>query len=244
MINQIKELAKSVYKRHRNKVLAGAFISLSMWGTHIALRKSLVKPTYSNISVVAEYRDGTYGLDDEVVSYNEFLEKVPDQIQNMVNSYGGKIVYFNGVLKKQPEFQEGDFQAKWKERDPFEVSNAAYDNDTKRAFLGVKGDYYNKKPSDALHEYGHLMDFCIGPRIFGYPLSQTTEIALIHKKDMPRLNEYMQDRAEYIADTVRKYYESSETKAELKRDFPERYEWFRNVEEKAINLEYQIFRGY
>lgn len=232
-------------KKTLKNILKGIVLTGALAVGYKGVESHLKKPTYDRVKPVYTLRADISVDNDKVKAYLDNLEKVPDQMQQIINKEG-KVIFFNGMLKELPEFEETEGpKQRWKNQKAWEKSNAAYDHNTRSMFLGVEGDYNKPEPQDALHEYGHLIDFLGGKAIYGYALNHRHEIIDIHEFDKGRLDDYQKESIhEYVAETFRMYYESEDTRKDLEENFPERFKWAESIEDKVIDMKYDIFRGY
>jgi len=238
--------------RRYSKLAIALALTAASFGIYSFIQRQAAKPTYSYVQPTVYFRDGTSIKSKKVQDYIAELEKVPDQLQEIVNSQDGKVIFFNGPLSNQPEFKnsKGPDQPWKKIKNVFDVTNAAFDQKTRSIFLGVEGKYHNQKPDDALDEVAHLIDFYAGAELFGMPLSETAEFLNIYEKDKPNLSDYEKvglkciAMKEYFANTFRMFYQSEESRRKLEKEFPERYKWFEDVERRIIRKQFSLIRGF
>ena len=108
---------------------------------------------------------------------------------------------------------------------------AIYDISSKDIFLGVVGNYQGLwDPS--LHEYGHAYDFIIGEYFFGQRLSRTQTV-LNAIKDEPFSWSFFSSPIEYVANSFDLFYDSSETREELRVNQPMMYNLLEDIERRA-----------
>ncbi len=159
---------------------------------------------------------------EEIINY---LENVPDSIQQRCNEFGGYIVIFDGKITDQEGLKhlKGKKPEFYSEESTWDDVNGLYNHLTKRVFINQN---HESQDSVELHEYGHLVDNAFRgisrkkefKEIFEeYKKEKTWFIFTIgnnmtwHESRSP---------TEFFAECFRKYYQSGYTREELKDDFP------------------------
>lgn len=208
--------------------LIASYISMGVSNTDKLLK---THRSYSRI----EPGKGFYSINEsdnekDIDEYLKSIEKIPDQLQDIVNDHGGRVMFYEKGEKMWPASLDIDPD----KCDGFFVEGTIFPCLTAGMFVKCAGE--NKSESNiALHEYGHAINSFAGKELFGKSLSEDPAVTRMFERDKPRLRKHIQENAkEYVADTVELYYRTEGSKKYLKQQFPERYEWFEGIEEKAV----------
>ena len=175
------------------------------------------------------------------------LEHVPDQMQQICNDHGGKVIIFdsNVVNLKNMRYLKYQKPRGWY-RGEWEDVIAVYDTINKEVM--IKQEYYKVQTSSVnaeLHEYGHMVDYIFGETISEEikgtkKLSNTQKFRKIHEKYANKkvlgifdvlepYFKYLSD--EFFAERFAEFYYSKRTRKMLEQKFPEAYEYFKSLEE-------------
>jgi len=179
-----------------------------------------------------EFRNGV-SKDDWVVRDNlKIFSKIP--YFDLIEKEGGKVVFFNGCLTDNHELSclKGAVPRGWGESS-WDKAAGAYDPKNKLIFIGVEGQYESMKDC-GVHETGHFLDRAVGKLIFGKSLCKTEEIKYLMEKESTK-SYYFHIPAEFVADGFDKFYKTPETRNFLKRKFPLRYKYFKDLEELHLS---------
>ena len=200
-----------------------------------------IKPRYElKVNARKEHRI------DEIINN---LEHVPDQMQQLCNDCGGKVIIFDSNIAdlenmRYLKYQKprGWYYGEW------ESVIGAYNIINKEVM--IKQEYYKAQTSSVnaeLHEYGHMVDYIFGENISEEikgtkRLSNTKKFTKIHRKytnkkflgifdiEEPYFK-YLRD--EFFAERFAEFYYSKRTRKSLERKFPEAYEYFKSLEEST-----------
>jgi hypothetical protein len=174
--------------------------------------------------------------DIEVKEYMASVEKIPDQLQDIVDDYRGNIIFSSGKFSEIDEFKgdetRDDCAGLFRSPQIFVLCNNA-----------------DKKVRVALHEYGHAIDEFAGKELFGRFISETEPVKRMFKKYEQQLfcetgrplcdlynKKYYEtvNPKEFVAESIAKYYLSNKSKKQLRKTYPDMFEFYRHIEKKAI----------
>ena len=114
-----------------------------------------------------EYRFGASESDPRVQESLEILMNVPEIMHRVIRAYGGRIVFFNGPLTDNPEFETwGGFKVPYNEY-TWDEQPAVHHEPSKTSLVGVRGPYRFWDPRNAVHEEGHCFDYRTGELFYG-----------------------------------------------------------------------------
>jgi hypothetical protein len=175
------------------------------------------------------------------------LEHVPDQVQQLCNDHGGKVIIFDNNIADLEHMRYLKYQKPrgWY-RGEWEAVVGAYNIRNKEVM--IKQKYYKAQASSVnaeLHEYGHMVDYIFGETISEEikgtkRLSNTKRFIKIHEKYANKkvlgifdvLEPYFKYlRDEFFAERFAEFYYSKKTRKSLERKFPEAHEYFKLLEE-------------
>ena len=162
------------------------------------------------------------------------LENVPDRIQDAVNKRGGKVVLFEG------DIHETEAVSRLEELTCEKISCDAMDIDKARGvyIYAVKKAMIKQGSHDfphvTLHEYGHMVDHLFSRLSSTHEFQNIYLDSLILHYSSFRKNQNrrygMRTSKEFFAECFAEFHSSAETRHELKRDFPEAYKYFEELE--------------
>ncbi len=152
---------------------------------------------------------------------------------NLVNSFGNKIIFFNGDLTDNPELNclKGLVPRGWN-KSSWEKAAGIHNLKNKIIFIGVKGNYESMEDC-GVHESGHCLDVYLGNLISGKPLSETEELNYVLKKEPPK-NVYYNIPEEFFADGFDDFYRNYNMRRNMKRKFPMKYNYFKDLEKRYV----------
>jgi alkylhydroperoxidase/carboxymuconolactone decarboxylase family protein YurZ len=174
---------------------------------------SRVEPAYGffNISECKHEKD--------IKEYGDSLERIPDQLQDIVNDYHGR-VYFYEI-----------------EENPKKVGVYQFFDPVRGLEKGMFVSCINEdktKSNTALHEYGHAIDEFAGTEFFGQKLSEIDNVKRMCAQYSSKLDNYFHTPIEFFAKMTEEYYRTKESRKNMKKEFPEMFEFYRQLEKKAV----------
>ena len=240
-INQLQNLyspfrkqVKNINTNSQDKPFFDYSVSAKEKNTKKITQKKFNKISFNKYTPKIEYRNGATKTDKKAKFYLSQIEKVPDQIQKIIENEGGKIVFFNGPLTYNPEMNlmKGIRPQNWKHH-TYDDLSACHDPASQLSFLGINGNYFGEG-DHSLHEYSHNYDYQIGWHFFSKPLSKTKKVLKAIIKE-PFKEEYYNHPQEYIANSIEKFYHSTKTRKILKKNNPTIHKILSSLELKALN---------
>ncbi len=183
--------------------------------------------SYSRVGPAIGYFN--FNENKESEEYIASLERIPDQLQDIVNDHHGRVHFYNigdkcidgGTSKDNPE-RVGFYQP-W---DPVRGVE-------KGMFVSCINE--NKKISNtALHEYGHAIDEFAGAEFFGKNISETSELKRMCEQYSFELGEHFRTPVEFFAKMTERYYMTNKSRKNMKKEFPEMFKFYQNLEKRAI----------
>jgi hypothetical protein len=194
--------------------------------------------TYDRFTPPIEYRNGVDPNDQRVKRRVQLIEQVPDQIQQIIAHNGGYIVFFNGRITDQKEFEHKRGKAARNHaQGTWDDLPGGHNPSMKAVLIGIEGNYpYGQSENDALHEYGHGFDDGIGKRLLGVSLSDTFTVLETVAKAARIPNPYNLHPREFAAYAVTQYYKSRADRMTFETSFPKMAKLLRAMEYEASML--------
>ena len=174
-------------------------------------------------------------LDVSVAKSLGGLENIPRDSLERILSNGGKVV---GGIGNATDFEEnrhlkGKVPRGWPEDMTWEIAEGVYDTDEKIAYSGTKS--MSRIPSKsrlryvASHEVGHLADSTYSET---GELSSSNRFRRLQTKYSSSLDPYQKQPGEAglretFADKFSDYFNTSKTNIQLKRDFPDMWDYMK-----------------
>ena len=163
------------------------------------------------------------------------LENIPRESLKRMLSNGGKVV---GGIGNTTDFEEnrhlkGKVPRGWPEDMTWELAEGSYCDDTKTAYIGTKSmgsiPLESRLRYVASHEVGHLADSTYGEM---GELSSSNRFRRLHTKYSSSLDPYQKQSGEAglretFADKFSDYFNTSKTNAQIKRDFPDMWDYMK-----------------
>jgi len=165
----------------------------------------------------------------DIDEYEQSLEKIPDQIQDIVNDYHGRVYFYElddkymTAVASQDIVKHGGFYSPWDLIRGIE----------KGMFVSCRNE--DKEISNtALHEYGHAIDDFLGQEFFGKKISETAEMERMCEQYKPKLGAYYHTPIEFFAEMTEEYYRTKQSRKYMKNEFPEMFRFYKELEEQAV----------
>jgi hypothetical protein len=185
--------------------------------------------SYSRVEPAYGYFVSRCNHEQDISEYEASLERIPDQIQDIVNDHDGRVYFYevgdkyldSGNSKENPK--RLGFYMFW---DPVRGVE-------KGIFVSCTNQ--DKKENNiALHEYGHAIDEFAGAEFFGKQISETCEMKRMCDEYSFRLDKYYRTPIEFFAKMTEEYYRTKQSRKSMKKEFPEMSEFYRELEKKAV----------
>ena len=183
--------------------------------------------SYSVISPAYGYMDGNSCND--IREYEKSLEAIPDQIQDIVNDHHGRVYFYEPGNKlvdsgnSKTNQRIAGFYTFW---DPVRGIE-------KGMFVSCINE--DKTQSNtALHEFGHAVDEFLGEEFFGKRISETGGIQRMCEQYNFKVGEHFRTPIEFFAKMTEEYYRTDESRKNMEKEFPEMFEFYQELEEKAV----------
>lgn len=195
-----------------------------------------LKQVLSNIEqltpIRCEYRKGVKFNHPKVQKCFKQLERIPQNLQEIMVDQGAYLVFFHGLITDNPEFAhlKGKRPKGWQSNYTWDDIWAGHNGQSKAIGIGIDGNYVCESSEWFLHELGHSFDDRIGEYIswrkfFGKQRKQ--EKSLSKWGDVlqaialePFTNEYFEHPREYLANALDLFYTSNETNKQLRINNP------------------------
>lgn len=180
--------------------------------------------------IKCEYRNGV--KPEDVYNIENELQKIPKHLRKIMSSYGAYVVFFNGQITDNKEFEKnkGVRPRNYPIEYTWDNVQGAYDPDNCTVLIGISGNYIkHSQESLLLHEFAHCFDDLIGDHYFGKSISEKINFKKLSKEEpfyyahMRSPYYYNLHEREYVANAIDLFYRNENTNKELRLNNPTIY---------------------